>query len=148
MTLHLEFLHLPENVCVNAVQNIRKLLNTSEVAQSGRKTNVFPIENTFSIILVHNRMMMSGDVFSGLRNFAFCFFPFGVCSGMIRVHEGTGGRRGGGGHRGHGPTFGSWRWGHIVIWPHLWHEREKIKKISWHSRSSRVPDFHVFEGEF
>ena len=29
----------------------------------------------------------------------------------------------------------------------LWHEREKTKKISWNSRSSRVPDFHVFEGE-
>ena len=50
-------------------------------------------------------------------------------------------------HRGHGLIFGSWRWGHIVIWPHLWREREKIKNISWHSRSSRVPDFHVFEGE-
>ena len=36
------------------------------IFQSGakwQKTNVFPIENTLSIILIHNRMVMSGDVF-------------------------------------------------------------------------------------
>ena len=63
-----------------------------DIFQSGakwQKTNVFPIENTLSIILIHNRMVMSGDViFPGLRNFAFCFFPFGVYSGMKRAHEG------------------------------------------------------------
>ena len=50
----------------------------ADIFQSGakwQKMNVFPIENTLSIILIQNRMVMSGDVlFPGLRNFAFCFF--------------------------------------------------------------------------
>ena len=50
----------------------------ADIFQSGakwQKTNVFPIEKTLSIILIHNRMVMSGDVLlPGLRNFAFCFF--------------------------------------------------------------------------
>ena len=33
-------------------------------------------------------MVMSGDVlFPGLRNFAFCFFAFGVYSGMKKSNE-------------------------------------------------------------
>ena len=64
----------------------------ADIFQSGakwQKTNVFPIENTLSIILIHNRMVMSGDVlFPGLRNFAFSFFPFGVYSGMKKANEG------------------------------------------------------------
>ena len=50
---------------------------------------MFPIENTLSIILIYNRMVMSGDVlFPRLRNFAFCSFPFGVYSGMKKANEG------------------------------------------------------------
>ena len=38
----------------------------ADIFQSGakwQKTNVFRIENTLGIILIHNRMVMSGDVF-------------------------------------------------------------------------------------
>ena len=48
-----------------------------------------------------------------------------------------------GGHRGHGPTFGSRRGDHIVIWPHLWRETEEIITICLYNCPSRVRNFHV-----
>ena len=52
--------------------------NIVDIFQSGakwQKTNVFPIENTLSIILIHNRMVMSGDVFSGIKKLRILLFP-------------------------------------------------------------------------